>query len=110
MRAACLFMLACAGCSQGVDPCAGVAGNCITIEVGGATSPLDELTVSATQLPGRTVVGHASIASGLFALPVQFAAVLPDDFTGAIDLELLGTRNGQPLGEGSAGITLPPAG
>jgi Kelch motif len=110
MRAAAVYLLLCAGCSHQTDPCAGVIGMCIALEVGGGPSPLDELDVSATQIPGRTVLGRASLSNYAFDLPVQFATILPDGLTGPLLVEVVGARNGEPLGYGSAALTVPPSG
>jgi hypothetical protein len=111
MRAALSGLLLFSACAQEiVDPCAGLIGTCVAVEVDGSPSPLDELDVSATQIPnGRGVLGRASLPSGGFNLPVQFAAILPDSLTGPLLVEVVGARNGQPLGYGSAALTVPPS-
>jgi Kelch motif len=110
MRAAALALLMMGACSHRSNPCAGQGDFCVTVEVHGTPSPLDELDVSATQLPGRSIAGRAALPSGGFGLPVQFAALLPPDFVGPILLEVVGGKDGVPLSYGSVALTLPPSG
>ena len=89
-----------------------MTGNCVTIEVGGSPSPLDELDIwPDTASPGPLSLDARPSRRASSPFPCKASdAVLPDDFAGVIDLELVGGRNGVPLGHGLAAITIPPVG
>ncbi len=115
MRAALTLMavgLSAASCASTPNPCGGgQAGLCVAIEVRGNVNPLDEIDLSITVLPARTLTASVSNAPNQILLPVQFAAFLPADVSaGALEIDIVGARAGIPIAIGTATTSVPPSG
>jgi hypothetical protein len=111
MKALVALALAAVGCSSTRNPCDGVPGLCVAVEVTGNAPALDELDLSMLVPPSRKLSGRALGRNPVeIQLPVQFAALLPSDVSGAVLLEVVGARSGVALAFGSAALTVPPSG
>jgi hypothetical protein len=107
--AASLLVLA-AGCGAN-DPCAGKSGLCVIIEVRGPDEigTFDHLQISATPKGQLPLVGFSD-DPGPISLPVQLAALFPDQFSGDIDIYVSVSRNDLSVGGGGNTVHVPPSG
>jgi hypothetical protein len=97
VRRALLIALALAGCKSSSDPCSGVSGTCLTVEVS-APQPLrvDTLTFDAT----GALTGMRQTSGAATELPLKVALKLPAGTSGSIDLVVEGLLAGSVVGHG----------
>jgi hypothetical protein len=103
-----LPLLALAACRPAPNPCDGKPAMCVALEVKGPFDDLDRLD-GLIQVPGGAALHGEESAAAPIRLPVQFAALLPDDVAGTITVEMVGTSGKRAVAYGSATVAVPPS-
>jgi hypothetical protein len=107
-RLAVLALLA--GCGGAGDPCADVAGACLTVQVSSSTvDEIDQLELDILYGDRHATASTQGDGGGVVGLPLATAIAL-DDATGALDVGVVaaGKLSGVVLGTGAGRATLAP--
>jgi hypothetical protein len=99
-----------AGCSpRTVDPCVGISGACIGVQIAGAgaLTHIDSAIIHVHT--ATTDVSKSATANGSLTLPAAVAVVLaPLPASTTVDLDVIGRLGGRLLGGGHARVSLVP--
>ncbi|HEY2747195.1 MAG TPA: hypothetical protein VGL86_21375 [Polyangia bacterium] len=98
------LLIALSGCGGASDPCAGRAGVCVTAEISGNATGLDQLAFTVEQT--TPISARTPNPPAPFNLPVQAALLLPSGTSGTFIIDLDGMSAGSAIAHASQQVTL----